>query len=61
MSYLLIYGRPHCVQIDPGDVAKKAQEVKSIGGIGTYNTFNHIDTRDRKADGSPYSWDERTK
>jgi len=30
-------------QINPKDVADKANEMKSIGGIGIYNSFTHID------------------
>jgi RHS repeat-associated protein len=43
-------------QIDPLTVAHTAQTIPSIGGIGVYRTFTHIDIRPRKSDGGVYKW-----
>ncbi len=43
--------------ISPSDVAAAARGIASLGGVGTYPDFTHVDDRDRYADGRPHEWE----
>lgn len=45
--------------IAPSKVTAMAATMDKIGGIGTYENFNHIDIRDRLPDGKLYKWPEK--
>lgn len=46
----------HCGTINPEGLRRIARRIPTIGGIGIYNTFLHIDVRE----GNRVEWDERT-